>query len=83
MAKEKVKLQELKAGQDIVLINGLKYLFTGFEKRKTNLGKQEMFIFKINEEKIPEGASREQKYERWNFNKVQITKLDENSYEWS
>ena len=35
MAKEKARLNELKVG-DIVLINGLKYEFTGYEKRKTN-----------------------------------------------
>lgn len=82
MAKEKVKLSEVKP-EEVVLINGLKYKFTGFEKRRTNLGKQEMFIFKIVEETIPEGASRERTFVRWTFQNTQIVKIKNGFYEWN
>lgn len=81
MAKEKAILNDVKV-DEIVLINGLKYKFKGFEKRRTNLGKQEMFIFNCVEEKLPEGATKERKFERWTFKNTQIVKLKENLYEW-
>ena len=50
MAKQTIKLSELPFGEKIE-IGGFKYQFKGFEKRKTQFGKQEHFIFWSDEAK--------------------------------
>ena len=50
MAKQTIKLSELPFGAKIE-IGGFKYQFKGFEKRKTQFGKQEHFIFWSDEAK--------------------------------
>jgi hypothetical protein len=78
----KVKLSDIKFG-DTVLINGMKHEFRGYEKRKTQFGKQEMFVFKNIEEKISEGITKERLFQRFNFSNTLIKKISENNYEWS
>lgn len=82
MAIEKAKLSDLKVGNTI-LINGMKHEFKGYEKRKTPFGKQEMFVFLNVEEKIPEGATKERTFQRYNFSNTIVKKIKTDHYEWN
>ena len=75
MAKQKVKLSEIpyKAKMNI---GGFEYIFEGFEKRKTNFGMQEHFIFVCKKPK------QEKIFERFKFSKTLIKKIKENEFEW-
>lgn len=44
VAKRQVKLSEVPVGSNIE-IGGFKYVHKGFDKRKTQFGRQEHFIF--------------------------------------
>lgn len=74
MANKLIKLSELPHGSNIE-IGGHIYKFTGFEKRKTNFGKQEHFVFECEKPK------HEKIFERFTFS---TTKIKENNgeYKW-
>ena len=82
MAKEKAILSDLKVN-DKILINGMKHVFKGYEKRRTNFGRQEMFVFENVEDKIADGVTKERLFERFNFGRSGIKKIKANEYEWS
>lgn len=82
MANEKAKLSDVKVGET-VLINGMKHSFRGYEKRKTQFGKQEMFVFDNIEDVIPEGATKERTFVRYTFGNTIIKKIKEREYEWN
>ena len=69
-----VKLSELPFGEKID-IGGHEFEFVGFEKRKTNFGNQEHFIFKC------ENPKQEKIFERYKFSKTKI-KLSNGKYKW-
>lgn len=75
VAKRQVKLSEVPIGAKIE-INGYKYINKGFEKRKTQYGRQEHFVFwsdELNQERI---------FERFKFSSVKVKQISENDYEW-
>ena len=75
MAKQKVKLSEIPHGAKIN-IGGFEYVFTGYEKRKTQFGMQEHYVFKCEKPK------QEKIFERFKFSKTLINKIKENEFEW-
>ena len=74
MAKQTIKLSELPFGATIE-IGGFKYQFKGFEKRKTQFGKQEHFVFWSDE------AKNEKTFETFKFSTTKIKK-DGEKYQW-
>jgi hypothetical protein len=74
MAKQTIKLSELPFGEKIE-IGGFDFEFKGIEKRKTQFGKQEHFVFYCEETKI------EKIYEKYKFSTVKIKK-DGDKYQW-
>lgn len=74
MAKQTIKLSELPFGTTIE-IGGFEYLFKGIDKRKTQFGKQEHFIFWSEE------ANTEKVFEKYKFSTVKIKK-DGEKYQW-
>lgn len=72
---KKLKLSELPFGSNIT-INGNEYQFKGFEKRKTNFGRQEHFIF------FSEKLKLERNFERFKFATAQIKQLENGEYHW-
>ena len=74
MAKQTIKLSELPFGAKIE-IGGFKYQFKGFEKRKTQFGKQEHFVFWSDE------AKTEKIFEKFKFLTTKIKK-DGDKYQW-
>ena len=74
MAKQTIKLSELPFGAKIE-IGGFKYQFKGFEKRKTQFGKQEHFVFWSDE------AKTEKIFEKFIFSTTKIKK-DDDKYQW-
>ena len=74
MAKQTIKLSELPFGEKIE-IGGFKYQFKGFEKRKTQFGRQEHFIFWSDE------AKNEKTFEKFKFSTTKIKK-DGDKYQW-
>lgn len=74
MAKQTIKLSELPFGAKIE-IGGFKYQFKGFEKRKTQFGKQEHFVFWSDE------AKTEKIFEKFKFSTTKIKK-DGDKYQW-
>ena len=74
MAKQTIKLSELPFGAKIE-IGGFKYQFKGFEKRKTQFGRQEHFIFWSDE------AKNEKTFEKFKFSTTKIKK-DGDKYQW-
>lgn len=69
-----VKLSELPIGETID-IGGFDFIFKGYEKRKTNFGNQQFFVFKC---KKPE---QEKIFERFKFSTTKI-KLNNGKYKW-
>ena len=74
MAKQTIRLSELPFGAKIE-IGGFKYQFKGFEKRKTQFGKQEHFVFWSDE------AKTEKIFEIFKFSTTKIKK-DGDKYQW-
>ena len=74
MAKTFIKLSELPFGAKIE-IGGFQYAFKGYDKRKTQFGKQEHFIFWSNE------AKNEKTFEKFKFSTTKIKK-DGEKYQW-
>lgn len=74
MANKLIKLSELPHGSNIE-IGGHIYKFTGYEKRKTNFGNQQFFVFKC------EKPEHEKLFERFKFSTTKI-KLNEGKYKW-
>ena len=74
MAKQTIKLSELPFGAKIE-IGGFKYQFKGIEKRKTQFGKQEHFVFWSDE------AKTEKIFEKFKFSTTKIKK-DGEKYQW-
>ena len=74
MAKQTIRLSELPFGAKIE-IGGFKYQFKGFEKRKTQFGKQEHFVFWSDE------AKNEKTFETFKFSTTKIKK-DGEKYQW-
>lgn len=75
MAKQVVKLSEVPFGSKIE-IGGFKYVHKGFDKRKTQFGRQEHFIFWSEE------AKQEKIFERFKFSSTKVKQITENDYEW-
>ena len=73
MAKTQIKLSELPNGS-IIEIGGFEYKFKGFEKRKSQFGTQEFFIF------WSEDAKQEKSFERYKFSTIKIKKDGEKYY---
>lgn len=74
MAVKILKLSELPYGETIE-IGGHLCAFTGYEKRKTQYGAQEHFIFKCDDPK------HEKIFERYKFAGTKI-KLKDGKYKW-
>lgn len=74
MAIKLIKLSELPHGSNID-IGGHVYKFTGFEKRKTNFGKQEHFVFECEKPK------HEKIFEKYKFSTTKI-KENDGEYKW-
>lgn len=74
MAIKIIKLSELPYKEKID-IGGHIYSFEGFEKRKTNFGTQEHFIFKCEKPK------HEKTFEKYKFSATKI-KVNEGEYKW-
>ena len=74
IAKRQVKLSEVPVGS-IIEIGGFKYVHKGFDKRKTQLGRQEHFIFWSEE------AKTEKIFEKFKFSTTKIKK-DGDNYQW-
>ena len=74
MAKTFIKLSELPFGATIE-IGGFQYTFKGYDKRKTNFGRQEHFIFWSDE------AKNEKTFEKFKFSTTKIKK-DGEKYQW-
>ena len=73
-AKRQVKLSEVPVGSNIE-IGGFKYVQKGFDKRKTQFGRQEHFIFWSEE------AKQEKIFER-KFSSAKVKQISEKDYEW-
>ena len=69
-----VKLSELPFGEKID-IGGHEFTFKGYEKRKTNFGNIEHFIFQCEKPK------QEKTFERFKFSTTKI-KLTDGKYKW-
>lgn len=69
-----IKLSELPYGETIE-IGGYIYKFAGFEKRRTNFGNQEHFVFKC------EKPEHEKIFEKYKFSTAKI-KLTAGKYKW-
>ena len=74
MAKQTIKLSELPFGAKIE-IGGFQYAFKGYDKRKTQFGRQEHFIFWSDE------AKNEKTFEKFKFSTTKIKK-DGEKYQW-
>ena len=74
MAKQTIKLSELPFGAKIE-IGGFQYTFKGYDKRKTQFGRQEHFIFWSDE------AKTEKIFEKFKFSTTKIKKYGDN-YQW-
>ena len=74
MAKQTIKLSELPFGSKIE-IGGFQYTFKGYDKRKTQFGRQEHFIFWSDE------AKTEKIFEKFKFSTTKIKKHGDN-YQW-
>ena len=74
MAKQTIKLSELPFGAKIE-IGGFQYAFKGYDKRKTQFGRQEHFIFWSDE------AKNEKTFEKFKFSTIKIKK-DGEKYQW-
>ena len=74
MAKVEIKLSELPFGAKIE-IGGFQYAFKGYDKRKTQFGRQEHFIFWSDE------AKNEKTFEKFKFSTTKIKK-DGEKYQW-
>lgn len=74
MANKLIKLSELPHGSNIE-IGGHIYKFTGYEKRKTNFGNQQFFVFKC------EKPTHEKIFERFKFSTTKIKCVNGN-YKW-
>jgi len=70
-----VKLSELPYGEKID-IGGHQFEYKGFEKRKTQFGMQEHFVFQC------ENPKQERIFEKYKFSKTKI-KLTKGKYKWS
>ena len=75
VAKRQVKLSEVPVGSKIE-IGGFKYVHKGFDKRKTQFGRQEHFIFWSEE------AKQEKTFDRFKFSSVKVKQISEKEYEW-
>mgnify|MGYP006347121555 FL=1 len=73
MAKIKIKLSEL-PNDSTIEIGGFDYKFKGLEKRKSQFGKQEFFVF------WSEDAKQEKTFERYKFSTIKIKKDGEKYY---
>ena len=73
MAKQTIKLSELPFGAKIE-IGGFQYTFKGYDKRKTQFGRQEHFIFWSDE------AKNEKTFEMFKFSTTKIKKDGEKYY---
>ena len=73
MAKIEIKLSELPFKAKIE-IGAFEYVFDGFEKRKTQFGNQEHFVFKCEKPK------HEKIFERFKFSTIKIKKDGEKYY---
>ena len=67
MAKQTIKLSELPFGAKIEIC-GFQYTFKGYDKRKTQFGRQEHFIFWSDE------AKTEKIFEKFKFSTTKIKK---------
>ena len=74
MAKTMIKLSDLPFGSKIE-IGGFEYEFKGIDKRKTNFGRQEYFIFWCAETKT------EKTFEKYKFSSTKIKQNGE-KYNW-
>lgn len=74
MAIKIIKLSELPYKEKIE-ISGHIYTFTGYEKRKTNFGNIEHFVF------VCEKPKHEKIFERFKFSATKIKK-NEGEYKW-
>lgn len=74
MASKTIKLSELPHGNTIE-IGGFEYVFKGYEKRKTNFGNIEHFVFHC------EKPDHEKIFERFKFSTVKI-KIKDGEYKW-
>ena len=72
--KQTIELSELPFGENIE-IGGFQYVFKGYDKRKTQFGKQEYFIFWSDE------AKTEKIFEKLKMSKTKIKK-DGDKYQW-
>ena len=73
VAKRQVKLSEVPVGSNIE-IGGFKYVHKGFDKRKTQFGRQEHFVFRC------EKPTHEKLFERFKFSTIKIKKDGEKYY---
>lgn len=78
MAVRMLKLSELPFRENIE-IGGHIYKFEGYEKRKTNFGNVEHFVFKMAPDK--NGKVEEKIIERFKFSTIKIKCVDGN-YKW-
>ena len=74
MTKQTIKLSELPFGAKIE-IGGFQYIFKDYDKRKTQFGRQEHFIFWSDE------AKTEKIFEKFKFSTTKIKK-DGDNYQW-
>lgn len=74
MAVEIVKLSEIPLNAKVE-IGAFEFEFKGIEKRKTEFGRQEFFVFKCEKPK------QEKTFERYKFASTKIKKNGEN-YKW-